>query len=191
VGGVKPDLIFAMGNRGPQAQPAVLKALNGNPGKRAIDLEGGIHPLVEIPECPSYIGEAGKREWKRITELLLPLGLISGLNKQTLGIYCHACDRLFYAAGKIRSLNKKKPGAGFTQLSPNGYEQLSHWYIMENKAMDQVARYGASFGLTPADLKSVAASANQGSLPTTPTLPGVPELPQKPTLASFNPHITK
>jgi len=176
-----------MGARGPKTEPAHLKLLKGNPGKRALDLDAGINPLVEIPTCPGHINEDGKKEWRRITVELLPLGLVSKIDRAMLALYCHAYGRWVHAELKIRELDKVAPDSGLKQNSPNGYEQISMWVIIANKAMEQVHKYASEFGLSPSARSGVMASANQGSEGQTPTLPGVPEAPKRPTLASFNP----
>ena len=58
------------GTRGPLPKPTALKMLEGNPGKRALDLAGGVNPRIEIPTPPKHLGIEARKEWKRITPLL-------------------------------------------------------------------------------------------------------------------------
>ena len=44
------------GSRGPLPKPAALKLLEGNPGRRALDLSDGVNPRVEIPSAPKHLG---------------------------------------------------------------------------------------------------------------------------------------
>ncbi len=177
-----------MGTRGPKPQPAALKLVNGNPGKRAIDLDAGINPPVEIPGCPSHLNAVAKKEWKRITLELEPLGLITKIDRAMLALYCQAYGRWVHAEEKIREFEKTKPDSGYKQFSPNGYEQMSLWLIIANKAMEQVHKYASEFGLSPSARTGVMASANQGAAQQVP-LPGVEPAPTKPRLASFSPHV--
>ena len=165
--------------------PPALHLVNGNPGKRAIDLEAGINPLVQIPECPAHLNDAAKTEWKRITRELEPLGLISQIDRAMLALYCQAYGRWVFAENKIRALEKKQAGSGYTQNSPNGYAQMSHWLVIAKQAMEQVHKYAGEFGMSPSARTSVVASANQGKA-SQPELPGVPAAPTRPTLASIN-----
>ena len=43
------------GSRGPMPKPAALKLLEGNPGKRALNLGDGVNPRIEIPAPPRHI----------------------------------------------------------------------------------------------------------------------------------------
>lgn len=168
--------------------PAALKLVSGNPGKRALDLDAGINPPVEIPACPGHLNEHGKKEWRRITVELLPLGLITKIDRAMLALYCHAYGRWVHAEMKIRDLEKAAPDTGLKQLSPNGYEQLSLWVILANKAMEQVHKYASEFGLSPSSRSTVTASAyQQGGEGEQLPLDGMPPPPTRPTLASFNP----
>ena len=82
------------GSRGPLPKPAALKLLEGNPGKRALNLSDGVNPRVQIPSAPDHLGKEARKEWKRITPLLEELGLISGLDRAALALYCQAVGRL-------------------------------------------------------------------------------------------------
>jgi len=176
-----------MGARGPKTEPAALKLIKGNPGKRALDLDAGINPPVEIPACPNHLNEHGRKEWRRITVELEPLGLITKLDRSMLAMYCQAYGRWVHAELKIREQEKAQADSGIKQLSPNGYEQMSLWLIIANKSMEQVHKYASEFGLSPSARTSVAASAHQTGEGKQPQLDGMPAIPARPTLASFNP----
>ena len=82
-----------MGQRGPMPKPAALRLLEGNAGKRPLNLTDGINPKIEIPAPPKHLGREARKEWKRITPLLEDLGLISGLDRTALALYCQAAGR--------------------------------------------------------------------------------------------------
>ena len=71
-----------------------MKLLEGNPGKRSLNLSEGVNPRVEIPSAPKHLGIEARKEWKRITPLLEELGLVSGLDRTALALYCQAVGRL-------------------------------------------------------------------------------------------------
>lgn len=169
--------------------PAAIKAVTGNAGKRAIDLQAGVQPLVVIPDRPLHLNADGKKEWDRLAPQLYPLGLISELDRANLALYCQAWGRWVHAEKQIAKLEKATPDAGLVQSSPNGYLQMSQWLIIANKSMEQVNKYAAEFGLSPSARSSVSPSANQGgdaAQPEQGQLTGVPAAPTKPTLAFFN-----
>lgn len=194
-----------MGTRGPKPQPPQLKLVNGNPGRRPIDLDAGINPTVEIPKMPAHLSAEAKAEWKRLAPQLEELRLISALDMALFAMYCQAYGRWVFAENRIRELNReadqraraaKADGdeavrgnarrfPGLVQLTPSEYEQQSVWLQVANKAMEQALRYAQEFGLSPSMRARVTASRE-----IQPTLPGMeqpatPELPKGLSLASF------
>lgn len=172
-----------MGERGPLPKPAALRALEGNAGKRPLDLAGGVNPRIEIPSAPKHLGVEARKEWKRITPLLEELGLISGLDRTALALYCQAVGRLaeLEAAfnGKVAAIAESR-GIDYADavyeasyaVTPSGYAQQSVIVQLIGKHREQVNRYLMHFGLSPA-----ARGRVQPSNYVQPTLPGVDPKP--------------
>ena len=170
------------GTRGPLPKPAVLRLLEGNPGKRALNLSDGVNPKVEVPTAPKHLGRDAKKEWNRITPLLEELGLISGLDRAALALYCDAVGRLseYQTAfnGKVKLLVDN--GADYADAvykasystTPSGYEQQSVIRQLIKSQGEQVNRYLGHFGLSPAHRGRVQASNY-----IQPDLPGMPAAP--------------
>lgn len=171
------------GTRGPLPKPAALKLLEGNPGKRALDLSAGVNPRVEIPSTPKHLGVEARKEWKRITPILEELGLISGLDRAALGLYCQAVGRLYELEtsfnGKVNLLTQggmDYSDAVYTvsyAVTPSGYAQQSVIQQLIKSQREQVNRYLMHFGLSPA-----ARGRVQPSNYVQPTLPGIDAAPQ-------------
>lgn len=148
------------GTRGPLPKPAALKLLEGNPGKRALNLSDGVNPRVEVPSMPKHLGAEARKEWKRITPLLEELGLVSGLDRAALGLYCQALGRLAELEtafnGQVDLLvasGKKYAEAVFDAshaVTPSGYAQQSVLVQLIKSHREQVNRYLMHFGLSPA-----------------------------------------
>ena len=157
-----------MGLRGPQPKPTALRLLEGNPGKRALDLSAGVNPRVEIPSAPAHLSKEAKKEWKRITPILEELGLISGLDRTALGLYCQAVGRLVELElafnGQVKRL--EEGGASYVDAvarasqseTPSGYVQQSVMTQLIKNHREQVNRYLMHFGLSPAARARVQAS---------------------------------
>jgi len=62
-----------MGKRGPQPQPAELRKLRGNPGKRAIPKTP--KGEAKLPECPEELAEL-KADWDYYGGILVKLGIL-------------------------------------------------------------------------------------------------------------------
>lgn len=173
------------GTRGPLPKPSALKLLEGNPGKRPLDLSAGVNPRVEVPSAPSHLGKDAKKEWKRITPLLEELGLISGLDRAALALYCQAQGRLseletaFNAqvARLVQNSGLDYSAAVYEAshaVTPSGYAQQSVIVQLIKSHREQVNRYLMHFGLSPASRGRVQASNYVD--PTT-ALPGIEEKP--------------
>ena len=180
------------GSRGPLPKPAALRALEGNPGKRALNLAEGINPQVEIPSAPKHLGQEARKEWKRITPFLEELGLISGLDRAALALYCQAVGRLSELETAFNGIvNRLMAGgtgkngevlsamdysdavyAASYSVTPSGYAQQSVVVQLIKSHREQVNRYLMHFGLSPA-----ARGRVQASNYVQPTLPGIEPVP--------------
>jgi P27 family predicted phage terminase small subunit len=171
------------GSRGPLPKPAALRLLEGNAGKRALDLSAGINPKIEVPTAPKHLGQEARKEWKRITPLLVELGLVSGLDRAALALYCQAVGRLSELETSFNGLvdrlvDQEKLDysdavykASYT-VTPSGYAQQSVIVQLIKSHREQVNRYLMHFGLSPA-----ARGRVQASNYVQPTLPGIEPAP--------------
>ena len=171
------------GSRGPLPKPPALKLLEGNAGKRSLDLTAGVNPRIETPSPPKHLGVEARKEWKRITPLLEELGLISGLDRAALALYCQAAGRLAELETAFNGKVAKKVAEGMDYsdavyeasyaTTPSGYAQQSVIVQLIGKHREQLNRYLMHFGLSPA-----ARGRVQASNYVQPTLPGIDEKPQ-------------
>jgi P27 family predicted phage terminase small subunit len=177
------------GSRGPLPKPAALKLLEGNPGKRSLNLADGVNPRVETPSAPKHLGLEARKEWKRITPLLEELGLISGLDRAALALYCQAVGRLSELETAFNGIvnrlvdNPSAPMiypdavyAASYSVTPSGYAQQSVIVQLIKSHREQVNRYLMHFGLSPA-----ARGRVQPSNYVQPTLPGIDAAPNAPS----------
>jgi P27 family predicted phage terminase small subunit len=171
------------GSRGPLPKPAALRLLEGNAGKRALDLSAGINPRIEVPSVPKHLGQEARREWKRITPILAELGLISGLDRAALALYCQAAGRLAELETAFNGMVQAKVDGGMDYaaavyeasyaVTPSGYAQQSVIVQLIGKHREQLNRYLMHFGLSPA-----ARGRVQASNYVQPTLPGIDPKPE-------------
>lgn len=178
------------GTRGPLPKPSVLKLLEGNPGRRALNLSDGVNPRVEVPSPPKHLGQEARKEWKRITPLLFELGLISGLDRAALAMYCQSVGRLSELEMAFNGMVEAAIAKGATypdavyQVSqtatPSGYVQQSVIVQLISAHRLQVHRHLGHFGLSPAARMRVQAS-NYAQ----PELPGMPAAPTPGAASGF------
>lgn len=158
------------GERGPKPQPGTLHLLKGNPSKKAIGalLDDVVRPDVELPECPAHLQGEARAEWDRIGPHLVQLGLVSQIDRAALAGYCDAWGEYVWACERIEALNAEDPSGerGRVWDTPSGYKQISVLQQIRNRALEQMAKFLAMFGMSPSDRSRVTASdARQGSLP--------------------------
>jgi len=127
--------------RGRKPKPSRLRVLAGNPGHRAIAAEPPIAP--GIPDRPTFLDAVARTEWDRIVEELGPAGVLRRVDQMELAGYCLAVSRAIKTERRARRDASQEPRA--------------------EKAWEQVRRFGALFGLGPAEAQRVVAKLPVGS----------------------------
>lgn len=166
-----------MGQRGPQPKPTLLKLIQGNPGKRPLNMADGVNPEVAIPDPPRHLNKEARKEWKRVSAELYSLGLISRLDRAALTLYCQAWGQLVMLE---ESLNRKvqqrvdaneDPSRALYFVTDKGYEGQTVLVQMINTLRSQVSTFLKAFGMDPSSRSRVTQSCNTGQQ----SLPGVEE----------------
>lgn len=128
--------------RGRKPLPTKLKAIRGNPGKRPLNRrEPRANP--EIPECPPHLDAEAKAEWKRMAKQLHGLGILAKIDRAVLAAYCACWSRWVQAEAKVIEF-------GLIMVSKTGGGMFQNPYLsVANRAMEQMSRIAAEFGMTP------------------------------------------
>lgn len=133
-----------MGRRGPTPKPDKLKALEGNPGKRRLNLKrkepGG------LPTCPSELSPQAKNEWKRVSKELHAVGLLSVVDRAALAVYCDTYVKWISATAQIdvQGMTMEYTNTeGETNTVPRPEVAIAQKYAGIIKS------FCAEFGLTP------------------------------------------
>jgi P27 family predicted phage terminase small subunit len=154
-----------MGQRGPKPLPSNVVLLKGNPSKKtAAQLMDSLQPEIEIPGCPAHLLPEAKKEWKRITPELHRYGLISKLDRAALCLYVQSWAELVWAEKMLRRNidraaklmeeaeakgEEYKGGDGMVEVTTNGNLIYSPYWVIGNKARNQVDKFLSSFGMSP------------------------------------------
>jgi len=139
-----------MPRKGPRPQPTALKLARGNPGKRALP-KGEPEPEAAVPECPPHLGELARVEWWRITAELRTLGLVTRIDLAMLAGYCVTWGRWVEAEGKVEEM-------GLLIKTPNGHPIQNPYLAIANRALAQLQKLAAEFGLSPSSRTGVKAA---------------------------------
>ena len=86
------------------------------------------NPEPAIPECPEELSDEAKKEWERVSAELLPMGLLSRVDRAALAGYCQAWATWIEAQASLREY-------GVIIKSPNGYPMSSPYLSVANKAL--------------------------------------------------------
>jgi P27 family predicted phage terminase small subunit len=150
--------------RGRKPKPTHLKLISGNPGKRPIRMDE-FRPEARIPRCPAHLNGEAKREWLRVSKLLLQHCMVTDVDRGALAMLCTLWDRYVTAELMIDKAKEAAPAsAGLFVKSPNGFPIQSPWLAVSNRAIEQYKSMCNEFGLTPAARVRVVPTATQPSL---------------------------
>jgi P27 family predicted phage terminase small subunit len=135
--------------QGRKPKPTALKMLAGNPGKRALN-RAEPKPRVVLPKPPDHLSDDEKEKWKITVRELHPLGLVTTIDKDALAMYCTIYVRWVKAERMVRDKGEIiKTAAG--NIIQNPYLSIA------NRALDQLNKLGAEFGMTPSSRSRVKA----------------------------------
>jgi P27 family predicted phage terminase small subunit len=170
-----------MGERGPKPRPNNVHHLLGNPSKKPLNqLLDSVSPDVEIPGCPAHLMPEARKEWKRIAPELEKLRLIAKIDRAALALYCQAWARWLWAekmlrraqdAAAVKMAEAEAKGEvysgpdGYVVATPNGHLGYSPHWVIANKAMEQIDKFLASFGMSPSSRSRVTPSAQMDMFP--------------------------
>ena len=128
--------------RGRKPRPTVLKLIEGNPGKRALNDREPM-PCVEIPECPEYLDTTARAEWDRTSQVLAewassrwPTGRRWPPTASSTAAGCMPKSR----CPKFGTI-VKSPEKGFPMKSP--------YLTVADQALEAMRKFMVEFGLTP------------------------------------------
>ena len=132
-----------MGKPGRAPQPTKLKLVHGNPGKRPLNANEPTPPVPDaVPYAPRHLNAEAKKEWRRVTGILMDLGLYTELDRAGWAMLCQAWGRWVVAERELQE-------RGEILISAKGYMYQNPWRHEANKAQEQMRRMMTEFGMTP------------------------------------------
>ena len=138
-----------MSTRGRKPTPTHLKLVRGNPGKRAIN-HAEPKPEVVLPSPPAELSEDALAEWNRVAGELHHLGILTAIDRAVLAAYAQAYGRWVQAERAAAKMAEKDQMTGGLMIrTTNGNAVQNPLIGVANKAMADMVRYAAEFGMTP------------------------------------------
>jgi P27 family predicted phage terminase small subunit len=143
--------------RGRKPTPTGMKAVAGNPGKRPLnDQEAKIE--AALPEAPDELNGFARAEWVRVSADLYRAGLLTRIDRAALASYCMAYGRWAQAERAIAKMAALDPITGGLMVkTSNGNAVQNPLVGTANKAMADMVRYAAEFGMTPSARSRISA----------------------------------
>ncbi|MZR14236.1 phage terminase small subunit P27 family [Maritimibacter sp. DP07] len=148
--------------RGRKPKPSNLKVVAGT--ERA-DRRNESEPKPEVsrPKPPVHLSKPAKAEWNRVVDQLFNLGIMSDLDVAALAAYCAAYGRWVDAERALARMAEEDPdtrGIMITTVSGNAIQ--NPLVGAANKAMADMVRFAAEFGMTPSARTRIRTSGDDG-----------------------------
>lgn len=138
-----------MAPRGPKTKPTTLKLLTGTARAGRLNPHEP-RPQVIQPDVPEHLSDAARAEWDRIVAELLALGLLTNLDRAALAAYCQAYGRWCAAETALARMAERDAMTDGLIVKTKGGNLIQNPLVgAANKAMADMVRYAAEFGLTP------------------------------------------
>lgn len=127
--------------RGRKPKPTARKRLEGNPGKRKLNKS---EPLFAADDAtpPRVLNAAGRQEWERLAPILRLQSLLTEADYALFAAYCDAFGRWHEANEKLRA-------SALILKTVDGNLIQNPYVAIANRAIDQMIKIAAEFGLTP------------------------------------------
>lgn len=143
-----------MATRGRKPKPTALKVLEGNPGKRPLNIDEP-KPKKKAPKCPSWLEPEAKKEWRRMSKTLEQIGVLTQVDGAAFAGYCQA-----YARWKEAEEFLTKHGTIFK--TPSGYIQQVPQVSIAQTYLKIMKDFCSEFGLTPSARTRIKADIETG-----------------------------
>ena len=141
-----------MATKGRKPKPTAMKLLEGNPGKRPLNVHEPIPPKGTV-KCPAWLLPEAKKEWKRLAPALEAMGVLTMADQTAFEGYCQA-----YARWKEAEEFISQHGSIFK--TPSGYVQQVPQVSIAQQNLRIMQSFCSEFGLTPATRSRIIAGGN-------------------------------
>lgn len=142
-----------MAARGRKPIPTAVKMLEGNPGKRNLNVKEP-QPAKKAPRCPVWLEDEAKKEWKRMAKQLEQLGILTDIDMAAFAGYCQAYARWKEAEEFITQ-------HGTIVKTPSGYWQQVPQVSIAQTYLKIMNKFCEQFGLTPSARSRLATDVGE------------------------------
>ena len=123
----------------------------------------GPKPAPSIPSPPAHLTAEAAEEWARVSERLFHLGTLSEIDRGALGAYCQAYGRWVQAERALARMAERDQVTNGLIIRTQGGNAIQNPLVgAANKAMADMVRYAAEFGMTPSARTRIHAKPRRG-----------------------------
>jgi len=147
--------------RGRKPKPARLRVLQGNREKRPLP-KNKLMGEPSLPAPPDHLSAEARDEWERVAVQLYNIGALMDIDRAALAAYCQSYGRWVQAECKLADMAARdEVTAGLMIRTTNGNAVQNPLVGTANKAMHEMMRYAAEFGMTPSSRMRVDAPTKE------------------------------
>jgi P27 family predicted phage terminase small subunit len=136
--------------KGRPPKPTRVKELAGTLRQHRVNREEP-QPETGIPQPPKVLNRRARAAWRYYAAILDKARVLTLADREALACYCTAAARRAQAEEELST-------HGPVVKSPSGYPIQNPWLAIANKAMEQMLRWGAELGLSPASRTRIKAA---------------------------------
>jgi P27 family predicted phage terminase small subunit len=143
-----------------------------------------------LPRCPDHLTGDAEKCWRRLSRDLYDAGLLTSVDREALAAYCVAYARwrkaedMLGEQGEVIRTAPKEDGEG--NATGGGNLVQNPWLAVSNRALDQMTKLAAEFGMTPSSrsrVKAEVSAAKQAIAERPRAAKSSPELSDDPRIA--------
>jgi len=141
----------------PKRKPTKLKIVEGNRGKRKLDLSAEPQPdPVSDLTAPETLSGIAKAEWQRTAKHLHKIGLLSCIDRQALEAYCRIYEMWQQAQSNLAQ-------EGLTVVNEKGESRPNPLARVILMCLSEMRRYMGEFGMTPSSRAKITVEKAQAT----------------------------
>jgi P27 family predicted phage terminase small subunit len=135
-----------------KGRPSIPTAIKTARGTLRADRTNAAEPQPEvgIPKPPADLDKRARSAWRYYAKILADTRVLTLADREALACYCAA-------AGRRAQAEEELAKTGPVVKSPSGYPIQNPWLAIVNKSMEQLAKWGAELGLSPASRTRIKA----------------------------------
>lgn len=126
-----------------QPKPTALKLVQGNPGKRPLNLDEPKPQMVDSMDPPEWLDDDARKKWLDVCPKLIRMGVLTEVDGDALAGYCIAWSRMKLAEKDIDEYGltlENKTGSMVKNPAATAYDE----------ATKQLRAFGDLLGMSPA-----------------------------------------